>query len=1509
MILDRNAYTIGWICALSVESAAAQVFLDDRHELPNDVSDSNSYVTGRIGKHNVVIAVMPQNEYGTATAATTAKDMVRSFPQMRLGLMVGIGGGAPSQEHDIRLGDVVVSSCGKGTGGVIQFDYGKAIQGQDFTETGHLNQPPPALLTAAAALDAKYDIEGPQLNAKVNKALEKQRKPFKKKYARPSDDADRLYQPGVIHPSGLFSNCAVTCGFRSDDLVHRPTRSDDDDNPTVHYGLIASSNQVMKDAVKRNKFIQRGVLCFEMEAAGLMNHFPCLVVRGICDYADTHKNSVWQPYAAMVAAAYAKDLLGLVNITAVEGERKLSDLILSVASIQTEQHDILKDMRSAVDSIESQQRTMNIKNWLRPAEPSDNAKHAKDLRFEKAGTWFLNSPAFQGWLEDEYRHLCLYGAGGCGKTVLTSTILDFLRENRTGVILYFFFDFSDDKKRNLDGLLRSLIFQLYAIKEASDQKVDDLRKSYDNGKDSPTTDDLSQCLKDVLETFQEIIILMDALDECKEENEPQDELIRWILEMGSAPSLKHVKIITTARPEAAFKKWLDPELADAKCVALAKQGIKADIELYIKGYLEQRPGFHTQAPNHPLVKWIPERLIQKADGMFRYAACQIDDIVSCLGPEDIEHVLRSLPDTIQETYKRSIERIPPKYHAKAVRILQFLVNAHRPLQIAEAVDIVSVRSDFRIFTATDRICPEDIVRLCPNLLSIVGGKTSDLSPRKELHLAHLSVKEYLLRYESPAFTFVGIDASVSIARTCLSYLLSMVPKEKEDLSKQTPYMGMRKSEQKADHEMLFPFAELASAMWIQQAPAAEGSSKAVSAIADQLQNDFQKHPFWCTQGAETDHHDFSEYASYVHFTCYSNLPEITKTLAARGVDINHQPKERMSPIEIAAHMNHVEVVRVLLDLGVSPDTKGGGRSYGSAFRCSYSGYFGSALQEAAHAGFYEIIAALLKHGAKVNAKGGPHGHALQAAAEGNHRHTLKLLLDHGADPNASSNTAYGSALQAAVQLRRANSVKTLLDGGADVHAKGGAGGHALQAAIEVNDNNIITLLLDGAADSNAPSENTYGSALQTAFQLYHRHIIKILVGRGAKINAEDEAYEHTLTTGVSWGDEDVVGLLLEKGGNSDAEDIAYGYVLQAAVKEGQKGIVGLLLEKGAGSRDQRNTYWRALKASAQASHEDVVRLLLERGANGDTEGEIYGFYDTALQVAAKKGHGDIVKIFLDKSAAADDGIMETALYTAAARGNQDLVTLLRDNGANVHTQGGSFEGALCAAVAGGHHRIIEILLHTGANVNASQSQLGNFLAMACMRESPEVMRYLLEHGADANDHIPGLGNIIYRFIKRHDSWSAGRKIILEILLEAGAEIQPNTSSRYNSLRLAVERGTLEPVRLLLSYGADPNISFDASQPHSNHSLLMESLLKSQTEIAQELLRFEADPNMKTSRRLPNQTALHLAMDGDFEEVVRLLLQSFFCKKGRILMSRAAFLLSLHCISLLREVPSSTCAYF
>ncbi|KAJ5456170.1 hypothetical protein N7530_011444 [Penicillium desertorum] len=244
---DPKNYTVGWICAINTEYVAAQAFLDEKHEGPEYLSphNKNDYTLGRVGKHNIVISVLPMGEYGTSSAARVAEDMMHSFPSIRIGLMVGIGGGAPSLSNDIRLGDIVVSIPSNGQSGVIQYDFGKTIQGQSFRPTGFLDQPPTVLRAAVNGLQAQYEMDGHRLEKAVKEALEKKPR-LRKRYMRPDIESDRLYRSHVVHPPGNGSACAVDCGEDPTNLVFRNPRSQDEDNPAIHYGLIASANQLMK---------------------------------------------------------------------------------------------------------------------------------------------------------------------------------------------------------------------------------------------------------------------------------------------------------------------------------------------------------------------------------------------------------------------------------------------------------------------------------------------------------------------------------------------------------------------------------------------------------------------------------------------------------------------------------------------------------------------------------------------------------------------------------------------------------------------------------------------------------------------------------------------------------------------------------------------------------------------------------------------------------------------------------------------------------------------------------------------------------------------------------------------------------------------------------------------------------------------------------------------------------------------------------------------------------------
>lgn len=296
---SRDQYTVGWIAALPIERAAAVAMLDEPHEKPCDFNhpsgDPNSYEWGQIGKHNVVIASLPAGVYGTTSAATTAIHMLSSFPQVRVGLMVGIGAGIPSpdqEDNDIRLGDVVVSQPSGTSGGVVQYDLGKAKAGEDHLERkGYLNAPPKALLAALATLQSRHELEP----TKVPEILEDmvQKYPFmakasggKPSYTFQGRENDKLFESAYTHVG--TRNCNK-CDPNQE--ISREER--EDFCPVIHYGLIASGNTLVKDAVRRDEILaalDNECICFEMEAAGLMNDFPCIVIRGICDYADSHKN-------------------------------------------------------------------------------------------------------------------------------------------------------------------------------------------------------------------------------------------------------------------------------------------------------------------------------------------------------------------------------------------------------------------------------------------------------------------------------------------------------------------------------------------------------------------------------------------------------------------------------------------------------------------------------------------------------------------------------------------------------------------------------------------------------------------------------------------------------------------------------------------------------------------------------------------------------------------------------------------------------------------------------------------------------------------------------------------------------------------------------------------------------------------------------------------------------------------------------------------------------------------
>ncbi|RYP61065.1 hypothetical protein DL771_010264 [Monosporascus sp. 5C6A] len=299
-------YTVAVVCAMSFEMSAVRYMLDREHpRLRSQQGDPNIYVLGTLSGHNVVLACLPGNQ-GKGSAATVATNLARTFPSIQWRFLVGIGGGVPTDKHDIRLGDVVVGMPDGQYGGVVQYDLGKDTT-DNFVLKGFLWPPPPFLRSAIEMMRLDHLVSENKVDEFLSAMLQKGQRLAV--YRRPPARLDVLFE--ADYPHAPYNPTCERCD-RSNTVKRLPRESEVTE---IHYGLIASGDSVMKSAAKRDAAVRKvgDILCFEMEAAGLATEFSSIVIRGISDYADSHKNDGWQHYAAAAAAACTKELLAYLD--------------------------------------------------------------------------------------------------------------------------------------------------------------------------------------------------------------------------------------------------------------------------------------------------------------------------------------------------------------------------------------------------------------------------------------------------------------------------------------------------------------------------------------------------------------------------------------------------------------------------------------------------------------------------------------------------------------------------------------------------------------------------------------------------------------------------------------------------------------------------------------------------------------------------------------------------------------------------------------------------------------------------------------------------------------------------------------------------------------------------------------------------------------------------------------------------------------------------------------------
>lgn len=609
---DPKSYTIGWICALTTEYVAAQCFLDERHPDPNPElfhnakANKNDYTLGRIGSHNVVISVLPLGDQGAAAAAVVAEGLCRCFPNVRFGVIVGVGGGVSGFSwglntsrgigacgKDVRLGDVVVSIPLNGRSGVVQYEYEFGDDGARTEKesvkvkaVGFLDQPPHVLRSAVSGLDTQYEMDGHSLKESVDEVLAK-RPRLKRKYKRPDPESDRLYKSDFVH-SG---DCSSTAN--ADNCLLRNPRLEDEDDPVIHYGSIASSNQVMNNALIRDKLGQeKDILCFETEAAGLMNNFPCLVIRGICDYADSHYEEYveWRGYAAMIAAAYAKDLLNRISPQHVEMEKTILEVLkISLESVQhiAETTDHVAELTERID------RSLAL-DKLPTASGAEYASYAEQYEpecLEGTRTDLLKQIAEWASSVEGRGLFWLNGMAGTGKSTISRTVAR-SQTAKGNLGASFFFKRGEEDRGNAKMLFPTLVQQLVIQCPALIPGVRKAVEAEPNIASKSLGEQFSQLflqpLLDLDASGQQprkenIVIVLDALDECDHDRDVRT-IIRLLAQLQRARSIR-IRTFLTSRPELpvrlGFRNITNQDYQDLVLHEIPEEVTRHDISLFL----------------------------------------------------------------------------------------------------------------------------------------------------------------------------------------------------------------------------------------------------------------------------------------------------------------------------------------------------------------------------------------------------------------------------------------------------------------------------------------------------------------------------------------------------------------------------------------------------------------------------------------------------------------------------------------------------------------------------------------------------------------------------------------------------------------------------------------------------------------------------------------------------------------------------------------------------------------
>ncbi|KAL3456946.1 nucleoside phosphorylase domain-containing protein [Aspergillus heterothallicus] len=697
--LDPNLYTVAWIAPLEIEVQAAKHMLDKVHSggFPVGPGDDYLFHAGEIHGHNVVIATFAAGQrYGTSSAASLAIHVKKFFPNLWFGLLVGVAAGLPnlscSPARDIRLGDVIIaySPPGGDHPAIVPYGLGKQKGGGDFELlcNGHSLRQTERIVGSAIA---KIKADGRE--AQVILGYYRDIPETATKFPDPGQEKDFLYLSG--------DNLPV-------ERNHRP----DAERTRAWYGPIGSGDQLLKSSRARDKLREKhNVIGLDMEAAGVMNEIPVGNIRGVCDYGDERKNKDWQPYAAAMAAAFAKAVL--------------SEIIPKSAT----------QSAGARTDFTDEDKTC-LRDWLiaDPEIERGRIEATKGGLLDDSFRWVLGNAEFQRWRSDHQSHLLwIKGDPGKGKTMLMigiiKELLQQVQSQLSQSVAYFLCQATDPRLNNATSILRSLIYMLV---RQQPHLISYLREKYDTnpklfeGENSFYS--LSAIFENMIQNSRHAMtyLLVDALDECEAD---LPDLLKLIARTKFMPAAQ-VKWIVSSRNRDDIEQELEIGVQEGKLsLELNANHVSEAVAAYINNRVSRLKALQRDGA---LLRQVKDQLLQKSDGTFLWVALVVEELQKCRRLTAMVELLERTPQGLIPLYDRMLQHIQllkDLDRESCILILSIVVLGYRPLRLQELCHLAGLHNQ--------QHGPED-------LENIVGMCGSFLTIRNDyVYVIHQSAKDHL----------------------------------------------------------------------------------------------------------------------------------------------------------------------------------------------------------------------------------------------------------------------------------------------------------------------------------------------------------------------------------------------------------------------------------------------------------------------------------------------------------------------------------------------------------------------------------------------------------------------------------------------------------------------------------------------------------------------------------------------------------------------------------------------